>query len=305
MAKLDPERKIAGGKELVLLLRLQVRQHFPTNPHNHVHTSTPQLCFTKELSGPCSTGDKYTPACSAQVRATLKFGKHIFLAHFFLLPCFFLPFCLVMMQQRLKELQQLDHAFILFYLRTAVQWIILQKHFQQQHHFIHHTNCACCTKNSFVDTGRQTFSLEKRRKSIKHLYVLESNDCIPKFMGEMNNTTNYKLLPQILLPYISLFYGQTPLAVVFFGSSILGWVMTLPCMFSCEASVSVSLQTSGGTRNTTGCLPSSVETQSVRPLALSLSGVTPPLLILTIPISPGLPISFHLESNFLLGQVTL
>lgn len=28
MGKLDPERKMAGGKELVLVPRLQVRQHF-------------------------------------------------------------------------------------------------------------------------------------------------------------------------------------------------------------------------------------------------------------------------------------
>lgn len=89
MAKLDPERKIAGGKELVLLPRLQVRQHFPTDPHNHVHTRTPQLCFPKEPSGPYSNGDKYTQACTAQVRATLKCSKCTFLVHFFWL-------CLVM-----------------------------------------------------------------------------------------------------------------------------------------------------------------------------------------------------------------
>lgn len=85
MAKLDPERKIAGGKEFVLLPRLQVRQHFPTDPHNHVHTRTPQLCLTKELSGPSSDEDKHMQACTAQVRATLKCGKRTFLVHFFLL----------------------------------------------------------------------------------------------------------------------------------------------------------------------------------------------------------------------------
>lgn len=58
--------------------------------------------------------------------------------------------------------------------------------------------------------------------------------------------------------------------------------MTLPCMFSCKASVPVSLchREVPGTRQDAS--PSSVETQSVRPLALSLSVGAPPLLILTI-----------------------
>lgn len=81
MAKLDPERKIAGGKELVLLPRLQVQQHFPNDPHNHVHTHTPKLSFTKEPSGPYSNGDKYMQAFTAQVCATLKCGKPTFLGH--------------------------------------------------------------------------------------------------------------------------------------------------------------------------------------------------------------------------------
>lgn len=48
--KLDPERKMAGGKVLVLLPRLQVRQHFSDWPQNHKHAHThtqPHSCMQK------------------------------------------------------------------------------------------------------------------------------------------------------------------------------------------------------------------------------------------------------------------
>lgn len=83
--KLDPERKIAGGKDLLLLPRLQVRKHFPTDPSHSTFVLHQSAVRSSLWRG---------HACTYCTTA-------------------FLPTVLVMQQQRVKEPRQLDYALIL------------------------------------------------------------------------------------------------------------------------------------------------------------------------------------------------
>lgn len=65
MGKLDPERAIAGGKVLVLLPRLQVRQHPSDWPQNHKHAHMVTFRNAKEQPGTHSHSHKQMHACWA------------------------------------------------------------------------------------------------------------------------------------------------------------------------------------------------------------------------------------------------
>lgn len=65
MGKLDPEREMAGGKVLVLLPRLQVRQHPSDWPQNHKHAHMVTFREAKGQPGTHSHSHKQMYACRA------------------------------------------------------------------------------------------------------------------------------------------------------------------------------------------------------------------------------------------------